>query len=151
MRKLERACSGEVAFVLNPGRAEPAAIPTVPLERPAPVKPTAINSTVTATSTIGRITFISSSHLSCYVVAFAFIDANGGSDHLRQSLTGRQQQFQEHCQDTDSNWKRAPKQAHPRGRNRVGLNAVSGRHVVLRPCRDFTVIEGLGLAPSYEG
>src|SRR5580698_10112114 len=125
-------------------------MPTVP-ERPAPVKPTAIRSTVTPTMMMGSARLILMSQLSRYEVCRGFIDADRRLNHSPHAHACRQHELQKDSQHADSDGQNAPEQAHPRGRNRIGIDAVRGRNIVLRPGGDFAVIEGLGLAPSYEG
>src|SRR5579871_197861 len=124
-------------------------MPTVPVDRPTPVRPTKIRSTVTARIMMtGRARFISSS--SSYVVPFPLVQRNMGLDDSSHALACWEQEHKEHRQYTYSDRKRAPEQTHPSRRNRVGFDTVRRGNVVLRPRRDFSIVEGFGLAPSHE-
>src|SRR5579862_2286091 len=97
-RKWDNACSGVDALALNPGSAEPAAIPTVPLECAPTLRPMTIRTTVTATRAMmsGNARFILSSR---DVVAFPSLQWNRRLEDSTVPPAGRQQKHQEHSED----------------------------------------------------
>src|ERR1700675_2800577 len=74
--------------------------------------------------------------------------ANRNPDRAGNPAGIRQEEFKEDGQETYSDGQCSPQYSLPWRRHRVGLNSVSWRHVVLRPCGDRSIIEGLDLAPS---
>src|SRR5580700_7698264 len=153
MSKFESACSGVLALELNPGSAEPEAMPTVPLEPPTAVKPASISTTVRTTRTIGSMRLISISSFCRYfsdVMSFALCHTHRGLDHCSHSLGGGQEQHQKDGEHAHSNRNRAPEQAHEGGRNSIGFDTVSGQDIILRPSGNITVIEGLNFSPPHK-
>src|ERR1700686_3468075 len=59
-----------------------------------------------------------------------------------------QEEFQKDREETYPDGQRSPQHSLPGCGHRVGVNSVSGRHVVLRPGGDGSVVEGLNFSPS---